>query len=384
MRPAGLIAAAVTLALEPGGAAVAADVPSPPDLALAADQVTTLAVPFSFEVGPNAETRTVVLHYRLYLPRDYHDHPERAYPAMFMASPIGDATMGAFEERLRAERWLVAMLIESRNQSQLWMPNFLAAHDDLVRRVRVQPGMLFCTGLSGAARACSAYPGLREGFRGIILQGAGPWRGDVFAGEANRDLVVYGTFGAEDFNLPHALRIRRGLPPTVRRMVEVWDGGHDWAPAPVAERALDWVEETAFVDADLGPAASDAAWWYATVLADRFEQSGPGIARYVVAREAQAMLALHGALLDAESGTRLAQVADMAAVLAAEPGLVREVEAWEAYRTALSFEEAGDGHTLPEAEARYAAVAERLGDTEYGRLAALRAQSIGREVALLR
>jgi len=207
---------------------------------------------------PGAEG-ALLFHYRLWLPEDYATSVTRLYPVMFIAGPIGNVEMGEMADRLMRERWIVAMLVESRNGSNAWQANFVAAHDDVLRRVRADETMRFCTGLSGAAKVCSVYPGLRPGFRGVVLQAAGPWGPRVYEEEANAGAAVYGTFGAFDFNLSHARRIRRGLPPSVRHMVEIWDGQHAWAPAAVFDRALDWVLAAVLNDAPVSP---DAYRWY--------------------------------------------------------------------------------------------------------------------------
>ena len=89
---------------------------------------------------------------------------------MFIASPSGNASMGAMAERLKSGGYVVVMLVESKNGP--WGPivgNFLAAHDDVVQRVRIQEGLKFATGMSGGARASSVFVQARPGFAGLIL-----------------------------------------------------------------------------------------------------------------------------------------------------------------------------------------------------------------------
>ena len=57
---------------------------------------------------------------------------------------------------------------------------------------------------------------------------------------------------------PEILESRSHSTPPGRGLVEVWEGGHARAPAPVMERALDWVEDRVFLDADYNPALADA------------------------------------------------------------------------------------------------------------------------------
>ena len=74
--------------------------------------------------------------------------------------------MGNMAESLKRTH-VVVMLVESRNGP--WPPtigNFLAAHDDVVKRVRIQEGAKIATGLSGGARASSIFVQLRPDFAG--------------------------------------------------------------------------------------------------------------------------------------------------------------------------------------------------------------------------
>lgn len=55
---------------------------------------------------------------------------------------------------------------------------------------------------------------------------------------------------ASDLFLPGrqaAFEIRRLLPPGCERHVEVFQGGHEWCPADFFDRAMDWMENEAFL-----------------------------------------------------------------------------------------------------------------------------------------
>ncbi len=349
-----------------------AEAPTPLDAPLAAGAVTMIAAAHS---GPAVPRWTAgrPFHYRLYLPDDYHDH-ERKYPVMFIAGPRGNATMGPLAERLARDRWIVAMLVESRNGSNLWLPNFIAAHDDVVRRVRVQPDMLFCTGVSGAAKVCSVYPEQRSGFRGVIAQAAGLWNPRMFADPVHARLVVFGTFGAMDPNLRFARQIRAATPPG-QGLVEVWDGGHGWAPAPVMERALDWVEDRVFLDAGYDPALADAYRWYFENRLAAAERAGSDAERTLRADVLRDLPARWRLDLDAETRARLAAL----------PRNVdgREGAARAAFQDALDAELRGRGRDLPDRIAAYETVAADHPYTHYGAAASLRAQALAWEIGRL-
>ena len=77
-------------------------------------------------------------------------------PTIFIAAPGGKAGLGNMADWIQRHGYVAVLLEESRNGD--WEPavgNFLAAHDDVLKRVRVAEGRKVATGMSGAARACS-------------------------------------------------------------------------------------------------------------------------------------------------------------------------------------------------------------------------------------
>jgi hypothetical protein len=209
----------------------------------------------SEDTGTARQTKD--FHYDVYLPSDYGNDSAAFHPAMFIASPGGNAGMGAMGTRLKKDGWIVIMLVESKNGNREWLNNFLAAHDDAVQRFRIAPGAKFATGMSGGARCASMYPLTRPGFRGVVLQAAGFADGfihlefttrkkDVFSRYPPHTLVA-ATFGDKDANLFESFEIRRLLPAGCQRHVEVFQGGHEWCPATVFDRTLDWIEDQAFL-----------------------------------------------------------------------------------------------------------------------------------------
>jgi hypothetical protein len=115
-------------------------------------------------------------HYRIYLPTDYSKRIDETFPCLLILSPSGNARLGGVADFAKRERWIVILLVESRNgPTAPQMGNFLAAYDDAIKRFRIQPGMIFATGQSGGARSSLLCAELRPGFGGVLLQAAGSW-----------------------------------------------------------------------------------------------------------------------------------------------------------------------------------------------------------------
>ena len=190
-----------------------------------------------------------IYHYKLWLPHGYGAQLQRRWPCVFIASPFGNAQMGNMAGRLKASH-VVIMLVESRNGP--WpstIGNFLAAHDDVVKRVRIQEGAKIATGLSGGARASSVFVQLRPGFSGAILQGAGVARGGngayYFDHIARYPSLLFAmTIGRNDPRRSEISELQQQLGSD-RLAILLFSGGHQWAPPETFARALDWIESHA-------------------------------------------------------------------------------------------------------------------------------------------
>jgi hypothetical protein len=205
-----------------------------------------------FRLTKECETAKGDYHYNLWLPKGYHADTQRRWPCLFIASARGKAKMGNMAEWLKANGYIVVMLVESRNGP--WEPivgNFVAAHDDLVKRVRILEGMKMATGMSGGARASSIFVQIRPGFSGLILQGAGAAfeekTGKYHLDKMKRNSALHTviTMGKEDNNAVEVDRMKAGLG-TSRLDVLMFDGGHMWAPQDLFENAIVWIERNLF------------------------------------------------------------------------------------------------------------------------------------------
>ena len=355
-----------------------AEEPTPLMAALPAGEVTRIAClsPYGARQAVPDWPRDGIFHYRLYLPGDYHEQPARQYPVMFIASPGGEARMGRMAERLTRDRWVVVMLAESRNRSVLWHPNFLAAYDDVLKRVRVHPQMLFCTGFSGGARVCSRYPSIRPGFQGLILQGAG-YSGPAWVlTRSNARVTVYGLFGAKDPNRREARRIRRRLPLHTRSLVEIWDGGHDWAPSHAFERALDWAVDKALLEAEYDPGRAGLYGWYFLNKLERFEQASSDIERYVLHRLLKTLPERWHLELDEGTRARFQAVVSALIAFSEDDTLQREIAAHDSFVKALRADESQRVGDLSEIIQQYGEVAERYPNTLFGQRALIQQQSV--------
>ncbi len=352
--------------------------PTPLQQVLPVGEETLIACRSPYRVPTTSRDwpRDGLFHYRLYLPADYDVHGQQTYPLMFIASPNGNARMGAMAERLKRDRWIVAMLVESRNRSILWLPNFMAAYDDITQRVRVQKSMIFCTGLSGGARVCGSFPRLRPGFQGLILQAAGFQQRPVYLSGANAHIAVYGTFGNQDPNRREGRRIRGGVPPQTRTLIELWKGGHRWAPTSVFNRALDWLEAQALLDQGYQRSLRGAYGWYLNNQLALYEQAQNDIERYAIYQRISRLPKRWYDQLDTATASTLNTMAEAMHQVVDSASLKQEIAAYRAFHETLKLDERGRGGNLPVLIKSYGQIVERYGQTTYAQRAVIRQQSV--------
>lgn len=192
--------------------------------------------------GIDAKPAAGVFHYQLYLPSGFAADAE--HPAVFLMSPGGQARPAALKRFADEAGWIIAALQEAKNGP--WEPiigNFLAAHDDLVRRCKVAATRKFATGFSGGARGSSMFVQMRPGFRGVLLQGAGFWFDDGKYGIKGlpRDCRVAMIMGEQDKNRAEIARLREALPKAQQFKVWEWSGGHQKPPDAMLTEALLWI-----------------------------------------------------------------------------------------------------------------------------------------------
>lgn len=282
-----------------------------------------------------SNARKGLYHYKLWLPPGYLSEPDKPWPCMFIASPGGNAKMGNTGEWLKSNGFIVAMLVESKNGP--WGPilgNFLAAHDDLIRRARVREGLKFTTGMSGGGRASADFVQLRPGFGGVVMQGAGSGYDDK--GQYMVDgirgapwLAVAMTMGRKDMNYKEIQQMKDVLGAD-RMLVVEFDGGHVPAPAPIFTEAMDWVMRQVLHDGPPNPALRPV---YAETFRQRVidaQSETSAWPRYRRILDAMAYAGSHGLKTDAETAAVLGKMSAAIARMRTDPAVGRELAAADA------------------------------------------------------
>ena len=273
-------------------------------------------------------------HYKVYIPENYDEDKEKRYPCMFIASPGGNPGMGNMAKRLKDNNWVVVMLVESRNNAPDWLANFIAAHDDVIQRVRICDGFKVATGMSGGARCASEYPRYRRGFRGVILQAAGFFSREYEKYPAKTTVAT--TFGNKDANLFESQRVRRHLNPKTPRYIEVFEGGHSWAPEETFNRALDWIEETTFIKVKKKASKQQkpAFVWLMDQKLRHLKTAESDVEKYHLIQQILTLAKNGGLTFDKTYSTQLGKLKDELLVLKKKKLVYKEIQAEIAFKKA--------------------------------------------------
>lgn len=181
--------------------------------------------------------------YALYVPSNYSSTRKWALLAAFDPAARGFIPVERFKEAADRYGYIVCGSNTSRNGPL--QPSADAAKamiSDVAARFAIDDKRVYLTGFSGGARAATALAvWLKDHVAGVIGCGSGFAPG--IDPSPSLPFVYYGIVGSEDFNYAEMKLLDRKLQAAgVTYRVEVFEGGHTWAPSDVCLRAVEWME----------------------------------------------------------------------------------------------------------------------------------------------
>ncbi|HJU88582.1 MAG TPA: hypothetical protein VJ672_04275 [Gemmatimonadaceae bacterium] len=216
--------------------------------------------------------------YALYVPSSYT--AQRRWPVLFLMDPRGRALVPLNLFKDAAERFGYVVLSSYNTVSDASVEPNVRALDAMLQDAQehfaVDEKRIYLGGFSGTARMSWQFAvQLRDNVAGVIGVGAGlptPLLLLELARLGPSPFVFFGTSGLTDFNYEEVRALDGVLDALpVRNHVEYFDGAHEWLPATVALRALEWMELQA-MRAALRP--RDDAWIDSLYRARVTEASG--------------------------------------------------------------------------------------------------------------
>lgn len=181
--------------------------------------------------------------YALYVPSNYSPTRKWALLAAFDPVARGSIPVERFKEAAERYGYIVCGSNNSRNGPvQPSADSAKAMIGDVAARFAIDEKRVYLAGFSGGARAATALAvWLKDNVAGVIGCGSGFASG--IAPSPSLPFVYYGIVGNEDFNYAEMKQLDRKLRSAgVTYHLEVFEGGHNWAPSDVCVRAIEWME----------------------------------------------------------------------------------------------------------------------------------------------
>lgn len=181
--------------------------------------------------------------YTLYLPSYYTS--ERSWPIVYGFSPGGDGAEPVRLLKSSAEKYGYILAGSNNARNGPWPPIYEATQavlEDTEARLKLHPDRRYAMGFSGGARMSFAMVNkYSKKFRGVIPCGAG------FGEEQGcpSRILVYALCGTSDSNLGEVKLVleKLGYPADKKVKFESFDGGHEWPPEWLLDKALLWMDE---------------------------------------------------------------------------------------------------------------------------------------------
>ena len=178
--------------------------------------------------------------YALYLPSTYS--PDRKWPVVFAFDPAARGRVPVELMKDAAERHGFIVLGSNNSQNGAWKPEVDAADamlQDAQERFSVDLKRIYFAGFSGGARVASQLAQLCKCSAGALLSGAGFSRNS--SPQRDTPFPVFSAVGNVDFNYSELIPLQDKLEQAgYPHWLRVFDGVHEWAPAPVMEEAFAW------------------------------------------------------------------------------------------------------------------------------------------------
>ncbi|HLJ89692.1 MAG TPA: hypothetical protein VKZ53_22975, partial [Candidatus Angelobacter sp.] len=199
-------------------------------------------------VDPVACLDDATQSYALYLPSKYS--PDRAWPILYAFDPMarGKVAVEVYQQAAEKYGYIVVGSNNSKNgPASIQTSATQAMWRDTHLRFAIDKNRVYATGLSGGARAATAFAlyCYTCSVAGVISHGAGypQGYGKTNPKAANETFAYYAAIGEADFNYPEIMLLRREKERQEAAFkVKIYPGPHQWAPPNIAEDAIEWLE----------------------------------------------------------------------------------------------------------------------------------------------
>ncbi len=178
--------------------------------------------------------------YAAFLPSTYSE--ARSWPVVFAFDPGARGKIPVELMKDAAERYGYIVLGSNNSRNGTWKIESEASDamlQDAQQRFNVDLKRIYFAGFSGGARVASQLAHFCKCAAGVLLSGAG--FSQHSSPQKETAFPVFSAVGVLDFNYPELITLQDKLEQAgYPNWLRVFDGQHEWAPAPVMNEAFAW------------------------------------------------------------------------------------------------------------------------------------------------
>lgn len=181
--------------------------------------------------------------YSVYLPSNYTS--EKKWPVIYCFDPSARGSIAVEQFKSAGEQYGYIVIGSNNSQNGPNIPiNDIVKNmvKDSQTKFSIDDNRVYTAGLSGGARIASLVANASKGYIVGVIACSGGFPPDL---KPSRSIpfIFFSTAGTEDFNFTELNQLHRTLDEfSIPNKLEIFEGGHVWAPEEVTIQAIEWME----------------------------------------------------------------------------------------------------------------------------------------------
>lgn len=181
--------------------------------------------------------------YSVYLPSNYTS--EKKWPVLYCFDPSARGSVAVEQFKSAGEQYGYIIIGSNNSQNGPNIPiNDIVKNmvKDSQTKLSIDDNRVYAAGLSGGARIASLVANASKGYIVGVIACSGGFPPDL---KPSRSIpfIFFSTAGTEDFNFTELNQLHRTLDEfSIPNKLEIFEGGHVWAPEEVTIQAVEWLE----------------------------------------------------------------------------------------------------------------------------------------------
>ena len=181
--------------------------------------------------------------YSIYLPSYYNS--EKKWPVLYCFDPSARGSISVEQFKSAGEQYGYIIIGSNNSQNGPNIPiNDIVKNmvKDSQTKFSIDDTRVYAAGLSGGARIASLVANASKGYIVGVIACSGGFPPNLKPSHSI-PFILFSTAGTEDFNFTELNQLHRTLDEfSIPNKLEIFEGGHVWAPEELTIQAIEWLE----------------------------------------------------------------------------------------------------------------------------------------------